>query len=73
MLMNVLPAPAKMVRPVLIMTEGTSVSVVQGGLEISAEKVRQASSKHYGRTCYTFTPTRLQCMVLEKKRRYVIT
>ena len=40
MLMNVLPAPAKMVRRVLTMTEGTSVSVVQGGQEISAKKVR---------------------------------
>lgn len=38
--MNVLPAPAKMVRRVLTMTEGTSVSVVQGGQEISAKKVR---------------------------------
>ena len=38
--MNVLPAPAKMVRLVLTMTEGTSVSVVRVGLEISATKVR---------------------------------
>lgn len=40
MLINVLPAPAKMVRRVLIMTEGTNVSVVRGGLQISATKVR---------------------------------
>jgi len=38
--MNVLPAPAKMVRRVLIMTEGTNVSVVRVGLEINAKKVR---------------------------------
>lgn len=38
--MNVLPAPAKMVRLVLTMTEGTNVSVVRVGLEISATKVR---------------------------------